>query len=230
MSIRTGTGRDGETRRSREARAGRKSRPGGRSGARSKKRAGGRRARGADAGRPSSARKGAGANRRVDRLRAWFPALRCKGGYGLAAMAGVVEGTGHGWDGTVVVMDWLRAGKSRTGPEAAIGRAAKAVASAIRVAHLAAVLGALGSPHRLRILLKLLEGPATYRAIKKVTSLKPGPLYHHIGQLRLAGLIGPKERDLYQLTRRGRDVFLVVVQADVLSRRRPGRKAKSKVR
>jgi len=77
---------------------------------------------------------------------------------------------------------------------------------------------------RVRIMVELLEGPAIYRTLKKLTKLKPGPLYHHINQLRLGGLINPKERDLYELTRGGRNLILVLAAARTLihdKRRRP---------
>jgi predicted transcriptional regulator len=71
---------------------------------------------------------------------------------------------------------------------------------------------------------KLLEGPVTYRGLQKVTRLKAGPLYHHINQLRLANLILPKQRDLYELTRGGRNLILTAMAAGPLirdKRRRP---------
>jgi predicted transcriptional regulator len=87
---------------------------------------------------------------------------------------------------------------------------------------LAGALAALGSVHRLAILVKLLEGPGTYRTLQKATGLKAGPLYHHIGELRLAGLIGPRERDLYNLTRGGRNLVLLALTLPKLMRdRRP---------
>jgi len=73
-------------------------------------------------------------------------------------------------------------------------------------------------------MVKLLEGPGTYRALQKVTKLKAGPLYHHVSQLRLAGLILPKQRDLYELTRGGRNLILTVAAVGGLirdGRRRP---------
>ena len=72
-------------------------------------------------------------------------------------------------------------------------------------------LASAGHPQRAALLRKLLEGPATYRALQKATKLKAGPLYHHISQLRLAGLILPKQRDLYELTRGGRNLILAVI-------------------
>lgn len=85
-------------------------------------------------------------------------------------------------------------------------------------------MAALGHAQRLKILRKLLDGPAMYQALKRLTKLKAGPLYHHINQLRLAGLIFPKQRDLYELTRAGRNTFLgIMVLAPLTndSRRRP---------
>ncbi|HEY3242656.1 MAG TPA: hypothetical protein VGM03_04815 [Phycisphaerae bacterium] len=89
---------------------------------------------------------------------------------------------------------------------------------------LSARLAAAGSQPRLRMLAKLLEGPGTYRALQRLTGLKVGPLYHHINALRLAGLLGPKQRDLYELTRAGRNLILILAAADGLmsdARRRP---------
>jgi predicted transcriptional regulator len=85
-------------------------------------------------------------------------------------------------------------------------------------------LGAVGHAKRAQLLGKLLDGPATYRALQRVTRLKPGPLYHHVNQLRLAGLILPKQRDLYELTRGGRNLILAVMAVAPLirdPRRRP---------
>jgi len=95
----------------------------------------------------------------------------------------------------------------------------------IRQADAAArAMSAAGHPQRLAILGLLLEGPATYRALQHLTKLKAGPLYHHVNQLRLAGLILPKQRDLYELTRGGRNLMLVVAALAPLTRdgrRRP---------
>lgn len=77
---------------------------------------------------------------------------------------------------------------------------------------------ALGHPQRAQMLLALLGGPATYRAIQKLTKLKAGPLYHHVNHLRLAGLIAPRQRDLYELTRGGRNLALLAIAAAPLIR------------
>ena len=81
-----------------------------------------------------------------------------------------------------------------------------------------------GSMVRARLLAKMLEGPCTYRSLASTTKLGAGPLYHHIQQLRLAGLILPKQRDLYELTRAGRNLILTMsLLGPMLSdtRRRP---------
>jgi len=77
-------------------------------------------------------------------------------------------------------------------------------------AELRQVLGSLGHPVRLKLLCKLLSGPAVYQSLKWATRLAAGPLYHHINQLRIAGLIRPKERNLYELTRAGRNLIMIV--------------------
>lgn len=85
------------------------------------------------------------------------------------------------------------------------------------VSILAGTLAAAGHVARLRILDLLLAGPATYRALQRCTGCKVGPLYHHVHHLRLAGLILPKERDLYDLTRGGRNVMLCARALETLA-------------
>lgn len=78
---------------------------------------------------------------------------------------------------------------------------------------LAQIVEAVASPHRLGILLKLLEGPSTYKALQRTTGLNVGPLYHHVNRLRGEGLVGPRERDLYLLTVAGRNLVLALMAA-----------------
>ncbi len=90
--------------------------------------------------------------------------------------------------------------------------------------HVRVAMAAMGHSVRARLLIKLLEGPATYQALRKATKTEAGPLYHHIAQLRLAGLILPKQRDLYELTRAGRNLVLVAAAMGPIlkdQRRRP---------
>jgi hypothetical protein len=167
----------------------------------------GRRAR--SAARPSSQNKGTGTPARAATA---FRELR--GGGGCASMILAAERVDSTWDEAghkVVIGGGMR--KSRKG-----GTSTKTLE---RVCH---AMGALGHPSRMRMMVKMLEGPATYRTLQKVTKLKAGPLYHHVTQLRLAGLILPKQRDLYELTRGGRNLMLVAMAAGPLirdRRRRP---------
>jgi hypothetical protein len=73
----------------------------------------------------------------------------------------------------------------------------------VHVERTARMMSVLGSGHRLRILGTLAGGAATYRGLVKTTGLSAGPLYHHVNQLRLAGMVRPKERDLYEMTPKG---------------------------
>jgi len=89
-----------------------------------------------------------------------------------------------------------------------IDNAAKRLSRGTNNGQIAYLLDALGHEQRIRILLKLLGGEATHKMLSKETGLKAGPLYHHIRELRTAGLVGPKVRDLYTLTRKGRRAIM----------------------
>jgi DNA-binding transcriptional ArsR family regulator len=99
-----------------------------------------------------------------------------------------------------------------------VENAARDVARGTRVETLAGVLAALAHPQRLEILLKLLGGECTHRALAKATDLKAGPLYHHLRELRMAGLIGPKVRDLYTLTAKGGRAILAALALERVCR------------
>jgi hypothetical protein len=139
------------------------------------------------------------------------PAGREKAVVGLGAFVAVVEATGGRLDGKISeVRQFVVGRQAREKPNAVMERAAKRFGRA-DLESLSQVLAAFGSVHRLIILATLLEGPATYRSLQHRTSLKAGPLYHHINQLRLTNLVGPKSRDTYILTRAGRNVLLLVL-------------------
>ncbi len=143
-----------------------------------------------------------------------FPALAdCRApAVGLGATTMVVEALGTRTDMQSARAEALIRGRRASHmPNTAIEQAARRICRRSDIPALAAVLAALGSVHRLTILAQLLEGPATYRALGSRTHLKAGPLYHHINQLRLAGLVGPKTRDTYVLTRAGRNAILTAV-------------------
>jgi len=98
--------------------------------------------------------------------------------------------------------------------QAAAGR----IVTGSRPADLARLLAAIAHPQRIAVLRLLLAGEATHKALSKATGLKAGPLYYHIRELRSAGLIGPKVRDLYMLTKRGRRVTLGILALERLAR------------
>lgn len=174
---------------------------------------------------PGMARAGGSASSDVGRavVRAALPALRKQRGEGLGVVVAVAEGIGSQWDLAWAITDRTGSGGGRLAARAGGGGGGgRRPASRSQAARLAGALAALGSVHRVQILAKLLEGPGTYRTLQKVTRLKAGPLYHHVAQLRLAGLIGPKQRDLYELTRGGRNLVLVALTLPKLIRdRRP---------
>ena len=95
---------------------------------------------------------------------------------------------------------------------------ARRVARGTRPDKLARLLAAVAHPQRLGILLKLLAGEATHKLLTKATRLKAGPLYYHLRELREAGLIGPRVRDLYVLTRQGRRLILAAMATERLCR------------
>ena len=142
---------------------------------------------------------------------------RLRRGGGMGASVTVVEGAGEAWDQRGESCEVVA---TKTG-----GLSARAVGRLKRVLpRMAPTLAAVGHADRARIVAKLLEGPATYRALQNLTKMKAGPLYYHLGELRSVGLILPKQRDLYELTRGGRNLALVMVAAESLvrdRRRRP---------
>ena len=167
--------------------------------------------------------KGRGSGRKSVSL-AGFPGLVRRDGCGVSLI--VVERAGRNRERVTQVSEYssisMKAGgggrRARSPAEGATSRRASALSDACRA------LSTLGHVDRVRLMLKLLEGPATYRALQRTTRLKAGPLYHHINQLRLSGLLLPKQRDLYELTRGGRNLVLAAVVAAPLAkdgRRRP---------
>ena len=180
---------------------------GGRGGAKARAKAGAK----AGASKARTRRGGSADGRSVERLvRSCVPQTsRPEQSGDLAVVVAAVEADGKGWR-TQVGQASLRAGSGGRGVMART-RAAKRLTTPAKRKRLAQVVSAVASPHRLTIMAKLLEGPATYQALIKASGLKVGPLYHHINQLRLASLVGPKERDLYRLTRAGQNVLLTML-------------------
>lgn len=170
-----------------------------------------RRVKAAAGARKGSRKRGKGAVRKgraVGGSVSFVGVGRSGSGAGLAVLVAVAESVGGEWDVAQAKDERVSRRKGSGGVMAAMTRAARGIATKQRIKKLAGTLGALGHPARVAMLVKLLEGPATYRALQKVSRLKAGPLYHHVNQLRLASLILPKQRDLYALTRGGRNVLV----------------------
>lgn len=84
----------------------------------------------------------------------------------------------------------------------------------------AKALAALGHVYRLAVLERLLGGASSYAELCRHTGLQSGPLYHHVDQLRLAGLVRPKQRNVYEITRGGRNLLLVALASVRLAKDR----------
>ena len=102
----------------------------------------------------------------------------------------------------------------------AVAKAAKKLVRRCNPRETAALLASMSNPHRLVILHRLLQGPATYAQLQSTCKLKAGPLYHHISSLRLAGLVGPKTRNCYELSEVGLRLTLLSVMVPKLARAR----------
>ncbi|MCK4627151.1 MAG: winged helix-turn-helix transcriptional regulator [Phycisphaerae bacterium] len=146
-------------------------------------------------------------------------------GVGLAAGVCVIEVVGTQVEVTSSGKEHVRTGKATAGrADMILAEAGQKLGRGVDWTRVADAWAAAGNVHRLRILNFLLEGPATYRHLQKTSGLQVGPLYHHIGKLRLAGLMTPKQRDLYALTRAGRNLALLTTVVGPLlkdSRLRP---------
>lgn len=88
---------------------------------------------------------------------------------------------------------------------------ARQVTRGVNPAELARILAAIAHPQRLAILFKLLACEGSHQMLARVTGLKAGPLYYHLRELRAAGLIGPKVRDLYVLSPAGTRTLLAII-------------------
>ena len=84
---------------------------------------------------------------------------------------------------------------------------------------MARLFGALGSPRRLGILGALFSGARSYAELVGRLNMKAGPLYHHVRELRLAGLLEPEGRDCYRLSKRGMYAWLAACSVDALLKR-----------
>lgn len=75
---------------------------------------------------------------------------------------------------------------------------------------LAKLLSAFAHPHRVAIIKAIFAGAGHYADLREKVPLKAGPMYHHLRELRLAGVLADGPRDVYELTQIGRDALLIV--------------------
>ncbi len=85
--------------------------------------------------------------------------------------------------------------------------AARRSASNPGLTYAAGLANALGHAARLRILSRLLTGPATYQALCAAAGHASGPLYHHVRALVTFELMYRYERDEYRITSLGRTLL-----------------------
>jgi predicted transcriptional regulator len=74
---------------------------------------------------------------------------------------------------------------------------------------LARLLSAFAHPQRVAIMKAIYTGAGTYAALRSKVGLKAGPMYHHLRELRLAGVLADGPRDVYRLTSKGRDALII---------------------
>jgi len=77
-------------------------------------------------------------------------------------------------------------------------------------AEMAKLLSAFGHPQRVAIAKAIYAGAHRYADLRERVNLKAGPMYHHLRELRLAGVLADGPRDVYELTERGRDAVIVL--------------------
>jgi len=74
---------------------------------------------------------------------------------------------------------------------------------------IAKLFAAFGHPQRVAIMKAIFAGAGTYADLREKVGLKAGPMYHHLRELRLAGVLADGPRDVYRLTGLGRDALMI---------------------
>lgn len=145
----------------------------------------------------------------------------------LTAAFGSMRQQGTGASGTaavVAVSDGAERGNAKNAQvgRSGGGRQSGRMATPLKPAgRLTRMLAAAGSSHRLKLLAALATGGPTgvdAGVLRKAARLTGGPLYHHINQLRLAGLVKNRRRDTYELTSAGRRFVAILAAAQPLIR------------
>ena len=75
---------------------------------------------------------------------------------------------------------------------------------------IAVILGAIANQRRMEILVALLAGERTFKALQESSDLGKTALSHHLNLLVSSGVINLKARGLYELSRDGRDMLQAV--------------------
>jgi len=146
---------------------------------------------------------------RAGRIESLFPKFAKPGPwYGLASLCAVAEAYGQRPRLRVARLEQVFH-KPRARPRHDLGHTMKHQ-------RLARLFNALANPHRIAILGAMLAGAGTYAALTEQLGLKAGPLYHHVRELRLAGLIAVGQRDAYRLTDRGKNAVMLASCFDSL--------------
>lgn len=76
-------------------------------------------------------------------------------------------------------------------------------------AALAKLLSGFAHPQRVAIVKAIFTGAGTYADLRERVGLKAGPMYHHLRELRLAGVLADGPRDVYRLTQQGTDALMM---------------------
>ena len=128
--------------------------------------------------------------------------------FGLAGVCGVVE-----CDGTKPTVTVERLEELFTKPARRPRERFLAAASNERIAKLC---NAMANPRRVAMLKAIFTGAGSYAELSDRLGLKAGPLYHHVRELRLAGLLELAQRDTYRLTEYGKYALLLACLSESL--------------
>lgn len=142
-------------------------------------------------------------------LAALFPKVaRNRRLFGLAGVCGVVE-----CDGIKPIITVERLEELFTKPAK---RPRERFLSAASNEGIAKLCNAMANPRRVAMLKAIFTGAGSYAQLSETLGLKAGPLYHHVRELRLAGLLKLAQRDTYRLTEYGKYALLLACLSESL--------------
>ncbi|HUW83820.1 MAG TPA: winged helix-turn-helix domain-containing protein [Phycisphaerae bacterium] len=128
--------------------------------------------------------------------------------FGLAGVCGLAE-----CDGTKPIITVERREELFTKPARRPRERFLSAASDERIAKLC---NAMANPRRVAMLKAIFTGAGRYAQLAETLGLKAGPLYHHVRELRLAGLLELAQRDTYRLTEYGKYALLLACLSESL--------------